>query len=125
MPDYYPFRLKTPAQMKFTKEDVDFLDSLNSTTLPEESRIYLTAQHGYMRSLDSANLKRIEAIYKSAFDPKFVMCYYCRHEIMKIVIQVYRALDKQKAAEAEPELAYMTFPDQTPEAPTTKPSKKK
>lgn len=82
--------------MKFTSEDIAFMEGLNSTELPAESRIYLTSQHGYIRNLDRDKLKGLEAIYQRVFNlPKFALCYTCNSDVMAMVLGLYRELDKQ------------------------------
>lgn len=88
--------------MKFTADDIALMDALNNTGVVE-SNIYTTAQHGYMRNLDRVRLKGLEAIYKRVFNmPNFALCYGCGGDVMKMVLELYRELDKQKAAQFVP-----------------------
>lgn len=94
--------------MKFTAEDVAFMDSLNNTG-EVSSNIYFTAKHaGYMRNLDRDKVKRLESIYKRVFDlPKFSLCYHCQNDVMKMVLKLYDAQAKQSI---EPELTLQADP---------------
>ena len=105
--------------MKFTKEDVAFMERLNNTGIVE-SNIYVTAQHGYMRNLDREKLKGLEDIYRRVFNaPKYNLCYTCSNDVMKMVLELYRELDKQTASEPVP-LAIEKKPEQKAKAETKK-----
>ncbi len=86
--------------MKFTDEDIAFMDSLNNTGVIE-CNIYTTAQHGHIRGLDR-NLKiKLEQIYQRVFSqPKFSLCYHCGNDVMNLVLKLYGELDKHKALTA-------------------------
>lgn len=83
--------------MKFTDEDIAFMDSLNNTGVIE-SNIYFTAKHSqYMRNLDRNLLVNLEAIFKRVFNqPKFSLCYHCSKDVMSLVLKLYGELDKEK-----------------------------
>ena len=91
--------------MRFTEADRSFMESLNNTGVVA-SNIYFTAKHaGYMRNLDRDKVKGLEAIYKRVFDlPKFTLCYHCGNDVMKLVLRLYDALEKQPTPIADPEL---------------------
>ena len=99
--DTCPDTIKTDEQMKFTQADIDYLNLLNNTGT-DSSNIYLTAQHGYMRNLDRPVLKNLEAIYKSAINPKFTLCYHCGKDVIKMVLALYRELEKNPVASDAP-----------------------
>lgn len=91
--------------MNFTQEDIDFLTGLNSSERPE-SRIYLTAQHGYVRNLDHGVKQQLENIYKRVVDERFVLCFHCGSEVLKLVLNLYDAFEKWQVSQiAAPEAA--------------------
>lgn len=110
--------------MKFTQEDVQFMEALNSKDLPEESRIYLTVKHGYIRNMDRDKMQRLEQIYHRAISDKFHLCYHCNNDVMQMVRELYQELEKEqkkapvKEVEPEPEV------EPTPEPKPIKVSRK-
>ena len=86
--------------MKFTDEDIAFMDSLNNTGVPE-SNIYFTAKHAqYIRNLDRAKVVALEAIYRRVFgQPKYSLCYHCSNDVMKLVLKLYDAQAAQPKAD--------------------------
>jgi hypothetical protein len=84
------------TEQKFLQEDIEFLDSLNTSPVPE-SNIGMTAERGYIRELERPELQHLENIYKKMIDPSFSLCFWCKNDVLKMVQKIYAKLAAERA----------------------------
>ena len=66
------------------------MDKVDKDFLKEHIEIYYSLINGgYVRNLEQEILKRYEAIYRKYLNKTYVMCMYCKEDVLGCIKRLY------------------------------------